>query len=47
MLGKTYTDAWVEMTDEILLDKLMMHMLDTGTTVQEMIRKIMASQWRL
>ena len=41
------TDAWAEMTDELLLDKLMMHMLDTGTTVQEMIRKIMDSQWQL
>ena len=38
------TDAWYHQEDEIMLDKLMMHLLDKGMTTQEMFRAFCESQ---
>ena len=40
------TDEWKDMQEELMLDKLMMHMLDTGMTIQQMVREAVASRWK-
>ena len=40
------TDAWDAMVDELMIDKLYMHVLDIGVTIQEGMQRIMDSQWR-
>lgn len=38
------TQAWEDMLDELMLDKLMMHLLDKGTTIEQMFQDILRSQ---
>ena len=38
-----YTDLWKELTDELMLSKMMMSLLDTGMTVRDLLPRIMAS----
>lgn len=37
--GWQQMDAWFEMRETLLLDKLMMHMLHTGLTIQDLFRR--------
>lgn len=38
------TQAWEDMLNEVMLDKLMMHLLDKGTTIERMFHDILNSQ---